>query len=72
MIIYDRISLLHTAKTASAWGYSPGAVNVGEFYQKSMVDKINRKAWGFADYPKRLDVQTVHQYELRFGGEVEQ
>lgn len=69
MIVYRYYTL---QRPPAPGAIPPGAVNVGEFYQKSMVDKINRKAWGFADYPKRLDVQTVHQYELRFGGEIEQ
>lgn len=46
-----------------------GALHLSEFARKTMVDKINRRAWGYVDYNRRLSVQEVHQYEM-IAGEV--
>lgn len=48
-----------------------GVIMVGEYADRTMIDKIGRKAWGYVDYEMELSTKDAASYELVYGGSLE-
>lgn len=41
-----------------------GAASVACFDDRQFVEEIGRRAWGYADYPRKLTDEEIKDYEL--------
>ena len=41
-----------------------GTINIKDFGKREAIPGINRQAWGYAEYDRKLTTREIYDYEL--------